>query len=213
MPQENEAPESKLDGLLKEWDEKKVDPNMGEVLTRLGKLEEENKDLREKADATEKATKESDEAASYKADIAPVIKTLKGKGEDEVNASDEYIEEWINTEGRTNKKLANAWDNRAKEPEALDKIVEELIPKFKESAEKEAMSILNVKPEEIVTDDNANNADRQASRASRIARNANNGAGGDDYDDVNWAGLTGHEFAEKSQKVFADMRSGKLKPE
>lgn len=210
MPQENEKPESKLDDLLNKWDEKKVDPNMSEVLTRLGKLEEENKDLRTKADATEKATKESDEAASYKADIAPVIKTLKA----DINASDEYVEEWINTEGRTNKKLASAWDNRDKEPEALDKIIEELIPKFKEKAEKEAMSILNVKPEELKPDDdNADNADRQASRASRIARNANNGAGGDDYDDVEWSGLSGHDFAVKSQKVFADMRSGKLKPE
>lgn len=213
MSDDKETPESKLDTLLKEWDGKKDNPEMKDVLTRLGKVEEENKTLRETAEASEKASKASAEATAYTDDIAPVIKTLKA----DVTVSNDRTEEWLNTEGRTNKKLAKAWDKRSEDPEALDKIIETLIPRFKEEIEKEALGILKLKPEDLTPDDDNKNDknnknDRALSHASRIARNANQSPT-DELDDVEWSGLSGHEFAVQSQKVFAAMRSGALKPE
>ncbi|MCH8136771.1 MAG: hypothetical protein IIB77_12385 [Proteobacteria bacterium] len=200
---------SKLDTLLKEWDEKKgPSEDYKDVLTRMEKLEADNKDLREKADVHDKEKKDAAEADAYTEDIKPVIKTLKG----ETNASDDFAENWLNALANKDKKLASVWNNRTEKPEAFDKAIEALIPKFKKDAEAEARKILNVKDDEL-GDTKENKDGRRVSQATRIARNNAETLGGDDYDDVDWGGLNGAEFARKREQVFADMRSGKLKAE
>ena len=199
---------SKLNTLLKEWDEKEApSQDYKDVLTRMEKLEADNKDLREKADVHDKEKKDAAEADAYTEDIKPVIKTLKG----ETNASDDFAENWLNALANKDKKLHAMWNNRAEKPEPFDKAIEALIPKFKKDAEAEAKR-LNVKDDEP-GDTKENKDGRKLSQATRIARNNAETLGGDDYDDVDWGGLNGAEFARKREQVFADMRSGKLKAE
>ncbi len=206
--------ESKLDALLEGWKGNGAESGMKDMVARMDKLESDNKALLAKAEDIEKANKETADAAAYEKDIGPVVKTLKG----EVNATPEFAERWLHDVAQKDKKLTKAWDNYSEDPEVFDKLIEALIPKFKEDAEKEALSILNLKPEDLPTEDpedkketKAEQDARKTSHAVRIARNQNEPVG-DGYENINWASLSDSEFAVKSHEVFADMESGKLKP-
>ena len=208
MPNENEEPTSKLNEFLKDWDDKKSDESNKELLTRVAALEEQNKDLLAKTEVHDTALK----ADAYKEDIKPVIATVKG----EEKASDKTVHNWLNGEADENPKLRAAWDDREKNPEAFDKMMEELTPKFKEYIQAEAKTVLDIKADDPPADPPAEPKDdkdaQSLSHATRIARNAN-AVATDDYEKVEWSGLSDPEFARMSEKVFADMRSGKLKPE
>ena len=211
---ENDATASKLDSFLNEWDkqaEEKKDSANTELLARVNKLEEDNKELRQKTDVHDKTL----ETEVYKEEIKPVIATV---GSD-TGAEARTVHGWLNEEADKDPKLRDAWNDREKNPEAFDKMIEGLAPKFKEYIQKEAKNILDVKGDDPPADppadppeDKDNKADRSASHASRIARNAN-AVVTDDYEKVDWAGLGDNEFARMSEKVFADMRNGTLKPE
>ena len=208
MPPENDEPTSKLNEFLKDWDDKKSDESNKELLARVAKLEEDNKDLREKTEVHDTALK----ADAYKEDIKPVIATVKG----EEKASDKTVHNWLNGEADENSQLRAAWDDREKSPEAFDKMIEDLKPKFKEYIQAEAKTVLDIKDGDPPADppvEPKDDKDAQSlSHATRIARNAN-AVATDDYEKVEWSGLSDNEFARMSEKVFADMRSGKLKPE
>ena len=208
---ENDGQASKLDDLLQDWDkakEGKPSPEIAELSARLGKLEEENKGLREKDEARTAEDEKIAEQKAYAEDIKPVLETLRKDG---FKASDEFTERWINAEAVSNKKLAKAWDNRAEDSETFDKMVEELTPKFQEAAKKEAQGILDVK-DDLEPDNKGTKGDKSISRATRIARSSNDVAN-DDYEKVDWAGLSGSDFARMANNVYADMRNGTLKPE
>ena len=210
MSDENEN-ESQLDKLLEGWKGNGAESGMKDMAARMDKLESDNKALLAKAEDIEKANKETADAAAYEKDIGPVVKTLKG----EVNATPEFAERWLHDVAQKDKKLTKAWDNYSEDPEVFDKLIEALIPKFKEDAEKEALSILKLKAEDLPTEDpeetKAEKEARKTSHAVRIARNQQEPVG-DGYENINWAGLSGNDFAVKSHEVFADMKSGKLKP-
>ena len=211
MSDDNDTPASNLDALLEGWDKNKADEGNKELLSRVSKLEEENKDLREQSDVHHKAL----EAEAYKEDIKPVIATVKG----ETTAANKTVHNWLNGEADENPKLRSAWSDREKNPEAFDKMLEDLKPKFKEYIEAEAKSVLGVKAEDPPPDDPNEVEDTEKtkeaqalSHATRIARNAN-AVVSDDYEKVEWSALSDSAFAQMSEKVFADMRSGKLKPQ
>ena len=205
MPDDDKTPESKLDAFLDSWD-KKPDEGNKEILARMSKLEEDNKALRETQNAHDKVL----EAEAYKEDIKPAIATIGG----ETKASNRTVHEWLNGEADDNPKLRDAWNDREKNPEAFDKMIEALKPKFKEHIEAESKKVLDIKdpPEGETTETEEEKANRATSHAARIARNTN-AVATDDYEKVDWPSLNDNEFAQMSEKVFADMRSGKLKPE
>ena len=209
---DDNANESELDKLLEGWKSNGAESGMKDMLVRMEKLESDNKALLEKSEASEKASQESAEAAAYKEDIVPVVKMLKG----DIDATDPFVERWLNEQGNNDKTLAKAWDKRDEEPEVFNKLIEALIPKFKEDAEKEALSILKLRAEDLTTEETketkAEKDGRKTAHAVRIARNNPEALAGDGYENVNWAGLSGNEFAVKSHQVFEDMKSGKLTP-
>ena len=98
MSDEEKTPEDKLNALLKSWEDKKDDPAMKDLVTRLDKLEGENKELRADRDKAR-------EADAYAEDITPVIKVLKG----DTPASDRLAEGWLNEEANRDKKLQKLW--------------------------------------------------------------------------------------------------------
>jgi len=201
MPEDNAA--TKLDEYLNEWSAKKGDGDPAALIARLDALEKDNKTLHDKNDAYEKERQQFAEADAYTRDIKPAVAILKGDS----SATDEYAENWLNAMANKDSKLQALWNDRAENREAFEEAVKDLAPKFKEAAEAEAKAILNV-------DDDPQNDDpagRSLSQAARIARNANLPTGGD-LDDIEWGSLSGHDFAVESQKVFAAMRSGELKP-
>ena len=216
MTTENEEPTSKLNEFLKDWDEKKSDDGNKELLAKIAEQGEQIKGLLDK-DATR------DKEAAYKEDIKPVIATVKG----EETASDKTVNNWLNGEADEDPKLSAIFENRDKNPEAFNKMIEELTPKFKEYIQAEAKRVLDIKDNDDADalkdakdvkdakdakDDKDDAAARTLAHAVRIMRNENTSAT-DDYEKVEWSGLSDPEFARMSEKVFADMRNGKLKPE
>ena len=211
MPTENEEPTSKLNEFLKDWDEKKSDDGNKELLAKIAEQGEQIKGLLDK-DVTR------DKEAAYKEDIKPVIATVKG----EETASDKTVNNWLNGEADEDPKLSAIFENRDENPEAFDKMIKELTPRFKEYIQAEAKNVLDIKdddpPEKTPADppadpknDKDDTAERALAHAVRIMRNEN-AVASDDYDKVEWSSLSDSEFARMSQKVFKDMENGKLKP-
>ncbi len=211
MPTENEEPTSKLNEFLKDWDEKKSDDGNKELLAKIAEQGEQIKGLLDK-DVTR------DKEAAYKEDIKPVIATVKG----EETASDKTVNNWLNGEADADPKLSAIFEKRDENPEAFDKMIKELTPRFKEYIQAEAKNVLDIKdddpPEKTPADppaDPKNDKDdadaRALAHAVRIMRNENAPAT-DDYEKVEWSGLSDNDFARMSHKVFEDMKNGKLKP-
>ncbi len=212
MSDDNE-PASRLNEFLDEWKGKKPDEDNKELLAKVAEQGEQIKELLDK-DSTR------DKEAAYKEDIKPVIATVKG----EEKASDFTVSNWLDGEANKNPKLSAIFENREKNPEAFDKMIGDLTPKFKEYIQAESKKVLGVKDDDTKdnkdegkTDDTKDDANPDKdlvalAHAYRIARNTN-AVATDDYEKVEWSGLSDSAFAQMSEKVFADMRSGKLKPE
>ena len=215
MSDDNIEPTSKLNEFLKDWDEKKPDEGNKELLAKVAEQGDQIKELLKTTGDHNEALK----AEAYKEDIKPVIATVKG----EEKASDKTVHNWLNGEADENPKLRATWDDREKNPEAFDKMIEALAPKFKEYIQGESKNVLDIKDDskddkddkdgKDDKDDSKDDTDLLAlAHAYRIARNSN-AVATDDYEKVEWSGLSEPEFARMSQKVFEDMKSGKLKPE
>ena len=202
MADENETPESKLDRLLASW-EKKPDESNKELLAELSDVKKQLKEVRETQHAHDKVL----EAGAYKEDIKPTIATIGG----ETNASNRTVHDWLNGEADENPKLKDAWDDREKNPEVFDKMIEDLKPKFKEHIEAESRKVLDIKVDDTGETDEQK-ANKSAAHASRIVRNEHKPES-DAFDKIDWPALGDNEFARESEKVFEAMRNGELKPE
>ena len=211
MSDDNIEPTSKLNEFLEDWDKKKSDESNKELLADVSDLKKQLAEARKEIGVHDEALK----AEAYKEDIKPVITTVKG----EEKASDKTVHNWLNGEADENPKLRSAWDDREKNPEAFDKMIDDLAPKFKEYIQGESKNVLDIKDddpkpadEKPVDESNPDKDLAALAHAYRIARNTN-AVATDDYEKVEWSGLSDSAFAQMSEKVFADMRSGKLKPE
>ena len=210
MTDEDKTPESKLNAFLDDWDKKPEEGNK-ELAAEVSDLKKQLKEVRETTDAHDKALKADQEAAAYKEDIKPAIATIGG----ETKASNRSVHDWLNGEADENPKLRSTWDDREKNPEAFEKMLEELAPKFKTHIEEEAKNVMGFKDDEPPDQPNESEeekANRAAAHAMRVAR-GDNAPAVDEFSKIDWPALSDNEFARESEKVFEAMRNGDLKPE
>lgn len=203
----SEQPDGKLETLLAEWDQgaKGTDsgkPDKGKPAGTGKSNPLEDRIARLEAEA--EANKEVSEETRYKADIPGVVATLKG----DLNVNDDYVEWWINREAKLDPRLAKSWDERDTNQAKFRQVIEALAPSFQKHA-KEAILPKSKDEDDPTTDGKGETKDDKglgaAVRSSRDAKPSH----GDD--DVNWAGLSGHEFALKRAEVFKAMKEGTLK--
>lgn len=210
----SDAPRGKLEALLNEWDAKNPkgtdsgdpkSPKEGktagtgdEVATRLERLES-------LVDQT-----------SYRSDMERIVAEVKG----DLDIDDDFVEFWVNKRAEGDSRLVELWNQRDANKIQFRKVIEYLAPEFREYVKSKGL----VKPDSDPDDPDggseaaASNGkgkgkdesrdDKGLGAAVRSSREAKPSTGADD---VNWAGLTGQEFALKRAEVFRAVKQGKLK--
>ena len=203
-PAESAAPEKSLAEHLADFDEHKEskesaglkirnDEQIAEFESRIGELETENGTLSERAEKSEQMADavEAQALRNDKRDHAELVKRLASEIGITERVAKMEIRKWFE-EDETHLTLA---DNRADNPDDFEAVIGSMMADLQDKHPQRENH-------------------RGIAHAYRIARNALPGGGSygeDSYGD--FPKMNDQEFAVASERVFADMKSGKLRPE
>lgn len=165
--EENNAPD--LDSLLKEFDKtdsKQESSGEQDLAKRLEAIEQERANER------------------YQSEIKSVAQKIRGDF-DHPLLEDKFVVRWLEAEAQDDPRIANAWMQRHKNPEAFDKIIKNLGETLKKK--------IKNSPDEKMTE--SRDALASAVRASSSTSQSKS--------EVNWSSLSDAEFHKEKMKLLA----------